>query len=489
MREEAYTRDAVLPADVLCSSSSDECYTVLLAPEALAASIAETPSEAVDLASNWRKLETLLGELYSSVLESPEKIEVKALPSYGVFYGGNNLELSIYGPEYGDLELSIFMAMLEALGQYSCDRVVLDTSVGYNIYVSAASRAFRTLVVAYKLGILDRLLLGGDKYAKFYVSAASPVRRGYKGPYPLSLQEVGAKIFPSFPLLSSAISGLKPESFISYSSLKRCPCIDETDLDRVLPGLKAETGRKWGRLVASLKVFLKQGLKLFTALRLNTPLVLYQPDIVLDEEPPGQGEVEEAINGLMEFIASEAWRTIKSAVDEGRAVVCRLAATRSTSLYTILALLETMSLIRLARHLMSRRAGGMVPLRELEWFKEEVYEGRHEFAEELRLNARMLERDLKELKLASTRLSQQCQLYSTLRGPVEEQKQRQSREDSRKLRRGKPMAGDIKRNFFAHSGLLDSIVNVCKSGDEITVTYTLDENMKKQLNSWLLSPE
>jgi len=95
---------------------------------------------------------------------------------------------------------------------------------------------------------------------------------------------------------------------------------------------------------------------------------------------------------------------------------------------------------------------------------------------ELRINSRLLSREVKELEYVTSVVSAG---WRTLRDLME-------RVDLRSLRKDVPYFSDEKRNFYAHAGLSKNEVEVMKEGGKILLRYS--ENRIPVIEKWLLRP-
>jgi hypothetical protein len=467
---------AFLLGDALCGFWGGGCRLVLLVPESVAVQLAGSAGDLRRLASSWDELGEAVIDAARKHVRWADKLEAVVLPSYGIYLGGagdRRCKVDYRGVGRGDVELAEFLALVERLppiAEEPCRRIAIDVTTGHNVYIAALARALRSAVVGFKLAHLDVLLLDGSwPPVEFAVASAPPIVQGRDGPYPVHVEEVDARIFLSFPLTLEDLERVKPHRLVAAESAS-----DEE---------KRRLGETWGRRVASTRRLLEVGLYLHNALRHNAPLALYYAEKV-HGRLPSPSEALEAARSLAELLREEAWRP-EVRKESGVLAVYHRGADRRLSLYTMLALLETYSLLKMARSLVRDvDLNRGIPLsRVREDFAERIYEpGDELLAQDLALNGRMLCRDLDELEKAAKALREGCaSLDKLLKGA--------SASSEAGSGSGGGREGDEVRNFFAHSGFYKNFTELCRGeGGETLVKYRMDKDVFSKLRRWLRSP-
>ncbi len=470
--------EARLSGKALCNflASPDECKLYILAPESLVTTVASTSKEAHDLLSNWEELSMTIGN-HVKELASGIPMEVRILPSIGL-YSGNNWRVRFDGSGQGEVELAILIHMLEATGYGGncCSRVVFDISTGLNIYASMAVKALRSLVTADKLGRLDDILFGDISGIEAAIAYATPVQRGYRGPYTLNIEELDARIFFTYPLTVSDIHNVKPDNIIRGLNKEE----------------KKKVGKCYSELFSKIRDFLRLGLKLHNTIKYNVPLALYQIR--------SEGLVERCAHyplNLVEKLArfiEDSWKL--GIVPKARSVdfngselkVKYSGVERRLTLYTVQALFETAALMRLRERLLAGASMDIgISIDKIRSDFTSIYENNSYLSQDLMLNKRLLERDLREVERAAAKLNEgECktlkELLESNSNHEGSSKQGGSRGSNEEMKR----VSDPKRNFFAHSGLSKELVETCRENANTLIRYRKEK--LREVEDWLEKP-
>jgi CRISPR-associated protein Csx1 len=119
---------------------------IYLAPESLVALVAKDIREAKDMLSDEAKLKEKfkdeLKEFFKSSMGESIYFEIEVIPSIGVYFSSKDYSL-IFEGGIDNVIASIMLNNLERLAH--CEEVIIDVSVGQNIYNAATLEAMRTL--------------------------------------------------------------------------------------------------------------------------------------------------------------------------------------------------------------------------------------------------------------------------------------------------------------------------------------------------------
>jgi hypothetical protein len=458
-----------LSGDAICSADSGRgCRLTLLIPESAVVDISSTTSEASSLIGDRDELRRVLMER-AGRLSFADAVEVSLLPCMG-FYVAEGFSLSCKGVDHGDVEVSIFKEILLHTLFKGCRKVVFDLSTGHSMYVTAAMKALRSSIVAHELGNLDRLLLHGSFGGqRFYKAFSSPTAglRAEERPVRIMLEEADARVFFDFPLDYDSINSLNIRRFVNF------------DVSEV-----REVAKRYSALTNRIRHVLKVGLYLHNAIKHNVPLAFYYAEEILGERLNGEEAVRLLLD-LIELIEREGWspRYIRK-LGEKEVEVTYRGVSRRRSLYTMLGLLETSALIRLLHSLTEGYdlEDGVSIEKIRRDFIEGIYSRYNVASSDLVLNKRMLERDLREILVASKGLGEEgCDLLKNLI----------PKSPSSGTFWPRAALGDEERNFFAHSGFSKEVTLVCRRGEDVKVRYLFAERRHprpEEIERWVERP-
>ncbi len=478
--------EAYLSGDALCSLLGGDCKLYLFAPASLiTVTKAGKDPEEVFRRGWFYKIESIIQDIINSsgYVYNSDVAGVRVLPSTGSYFFGDDRKRTLVfrGVDHRDIELATFIYMLELLGYGSesreCDELIFDFSTGLNLYVTVASGILKSVIIAYKLANIDKVMEGQELPSPVKVSYVPPIVKDIKGPYDIELENIDTRLFFDYPLPAQRINNLKPNSFVRNENIT-----DQT---------KKAMGESYGKLFKKIKRILKLGLFLHNAIKYNTPLVIYyMKEINRIGEDLTSERVLELLQLVKDLVFREAWDSPKITRTGNETIISFIGSNRTTTLYTMQALLETSSLLKIHDKLVQGvDLSHGVGIRKIKNdFVEGIYSKNPDLAYEFALNKRMLERDLNEInektieskqieKSSCIRLDKIMEASERCHSSKEEEKSRQDKKSS-----------DIKRNFFAHSGFLRNIVEICRRDEDILVRYVLNDKTSKTLADWLSDP-
>ena len=438
------------------------------------ASLSMIFSELIDLLDKPSEVIRMFSEKIENMLNL-ENFVIELLPSLGRYPFSQGRFLSFEGVDHGDIELRIFEILLDNMIFKNCEELIFDLSTGHNLYATAALKALRSLSVAQELFNLDKLLMGEYfRGVKIKKSFSPPIiSKLIKGPYYLMIEPVRARVFFDFPLDYDEIKKINPNRFVKFKVQEE----NEEELEII---------KRSSQIFKNIKVYLNIGLYLHNTIRHNLPLALYYADKILLEKGsiwPKESDVKRAIDDLIKYIKTYGWEDKIIKEEEGNIIVSYRGVNRREALYSILALLETMALLRLQRKLskgMNKELGVSIDKLRND-FVENIYRKYDTASRDLALNRRMLERDLNEIERSGLKKLNEgkCKLLSDILEEPKKEKEDYARKS------------DVKRNFFAHSGLPREIVYVCKNADKLYLKYDFRKNIHPTLNEiveWVKNP-
>ncbi|MFQ6127125.1 MAG: TM1812 family CRISPR-associated protein, partial [Candidatus Heimdallarchaeota archaeon] len=242
------------------------------------------------------------------------------------------------------------------------------------------------------------------------------------------------------------------------SPIRQAPTSAHMYLDKEQPSwigidkLKGELGRRLSSDVKLIHELVEQTKVAFNAIKYNAPLAIFHDEVVKFEHDPKEGL--EALKRVLEAFENEGRVKLDDKIVRSE----RLRVDKSEVVGVLLSLALASSLDGFKKGLPSE-----VTTNYLENQFTKMYERLG-----LGLNRKFLSWDLKEVKKEGEKLSDgEERLYQELAGF-----------------KG---SSDIKRNFFAHSGLLREGVIVRKEGDVVILKY--DDKWLEEIKKWLKSPE
>lgn len=334
----------------------------------------------------------------------------------------------------GNVSLQLFLDMLERIKKYD-ERVKLiaDISTGHNIYIVSMLEALRAMIVYDKLrnGITEK------KVDAAYAISEPITRLDDDQPRKLFISEYDVKAFFTLPIKIQNLDSLsKLEYYVE--------CNVETK-----KRIHRETEDKRRRL----RDLLENLVKAFNSIRYNVPLALYTS--LIDFSQDADALEKDLVNFILEMI--------KPVFSINSVTVTSLKWKDLFNLFYSLALFKWIS-----NEMRELKEKDSISISRLKEKMIPIYTKL-----DLLLNKRFLERDLSEIYSKNEMIPKEWVLLKNLY-PEGRQQESQSISDS-------------KRNFFAHSGLERTMVEVRKNDEEIELRYVQEQ--LETIDKWLLNPE
>ncbi|MEM2491499.1 MAG: TM1812 family CRISPR-associated protein [Candidatus Bathyarchaeia archaeon] len=338
----------------------------------------------------------------------------------------------------GNIAVQVFLDMKDRLSVMSGKKLIIaDLSSGYNLYAISVLDALKSLIVYNKLknGIRDGSLRASYAISEPVIGAESPKGGDPAGlPKEIFIHEYDEKAFFELPISGNKLRGAHKLDY--YVDL------NDDSLKRKMGFETSKERKDLGKLMNGLVL-------MFNSIKMNAPLVLYM-DVV---------EIHQDVEGLEERLTKFFKGMLRPEIKERVVSVPSLRARDIFNLFFSIALYDW---------IVKKRAEleGRATINGMRKAFAKIYE---ELG--LPLNYRFLERDLKEIEGRKEVIPNDWT-------PLDEVL------ESEMGGRGGGAAGDEKRNFFAHSGLEKTVVEVKRCGEEIELRYSRD-GMKK-IKEWLL---
>ncbi|MFH7835196.1 MAG: TM1812 family CRISPR-associated protein [Candidatus Aenigmatarchaeota archaeon] len=423
---------------------------IFLVPESLAIELVDNKNDLKELLNNKDKLREEICKRTSI----NEKCDVIIIQSIGTYKSeGKNFSINFLNTA-DNISASIIIDLLERIKRY--EEIILDVSTGHNIYIASLMDAIRALVVYFKLENIIR----GEKIPIFKIAYAPPIMQSKKGEeikYPIRLYDFDVKAFFDLPLkknikIEDLIKKLKNEE-----NIKLRKELDEKFKDKEV---------HFNELINKTKLA-------YNAIRYNTPLAYFDDEIIsLDiEEEILLSDLKEVLKYIMEN---------KKELENNNEIVIKRPSIERTISINLLLTIAFYEALREFKENLSMPASIDIIEREFKSIYEKVGLG---------LNSRFLERDLKEIKNLISYLNIEEEVS------VKELKQRKLEKLILKFKEheesdSKTKEGDIKRNFFAHSGFEETVTLIKKIGEKnggILLRYKPEK--KEEIKCWLKNPE
>ncbi|MEM3549346.1 MAG: CRISPR-associated CARF protein Csx1 [Thermofilum sp.] len=362
-----------------------------------------------------------------SVYEDFDILVINAIGNYKI--GGEEVS---FENTPGNVSIRLFLDMLERVKKYDGKvKLIADISTGHNIYIAAMLEALRAIIVYDKL----RNGITGKKVDAAY-AIAEPVGPNSESPRRIFVNEYDVKAFFTLPIKTQNLDSIsKLEYYVERSDTKqkiRCETEDER---------------------RRLKNLLENLVKAFNSIKYNVPLALYTSAIDFSQD----ADILE--RKLIDFLL----KVTKPVFNENRVAVTSLKWKDLFNLFYSLALFKWMS-----NEMGDLKEKDRASITELKKKTIQIYSKLG-----LLLNKRFLERDLSEIYDKKDRIPEE---WACLKNLYPEEGMQ-----------GPLSVSDSKRNFFAHSGLERTMVEVRKYKEEIELRY-----MQEQLDlisKWLFNPE
>ncbi|MEM0235646.1 TM1812 family CRISPR-associated protein, partial [Thermofilum sp.] len=362
-----------------------------------------------------------------SVYEDFDILVINAIGNYKI--GGEEVS---FENTPGNVSIRLFLDILERVKKYDGKvKLIADISTGHNIYIAAMLEALRAIIVYDKL----RNGITGKKVDAAY-AIAEPVGPNSESPRRIFVNEYDVKAFFTLPIKTQNLDSIsKLEYYVERSDTKqkiRCETEDER---------------------RRLKNLLENLVKAFNSIKYNVPLALYTSVIDFSQD----ADILE--RKLIDFLL----KVTKPVFNENRVAVTSLKWKDLFNLFYSLALFKWMS-----NEMGDLKEKDRASITELKEKTIQIYTKLG-----LLLNKRFLERDLKEIDDKKDRVPEK---WTCLKNLYPEEG-----------RQGPPSISDSKRNFFAHSGLERTMVEVRKYKEEIELRYIQEQ--LETIDKWLLNPE
>ena len=227
---------------------------IYLGPESLVTLVAEDIREAKDMLSEEAKLKEKfkdeLKEFFESSMNESIDFEIEVIPSIGVYFSSKDYSL-VFGGGIDNVIASIMLNNLERLS--NCEEVIIDVSVGQNIYNVATLEAMRTLQVYYNLKEITR---DENKTPSFKIATCPPPTKESELSIPILLFPYNVKTFFEFPY--------KKDKFYSSNLIEK------------YSEIKREISQKFGSYNEQFNTLLDITKLAFNAIKYNAPLAFLQ---------------------------------------------------------------------------------------------------------------------------------------------------------------------------------------------------------------------
>ena len=416
------------------------CEIVLLVPESLVTMLVDDIEKAEELLCNKREFAERIRErvMEEGLAESPR---ILIMQSVGSYPHKSDSKWRVCFKNYLDNIVSYTMIdLLKSLEKDDNYELLVNVSTGQNIYVNALVEAVRASLVYYKLcGIIQ-----GRPGVRVTFISHPPILNDGEYEYPVDFYEYDVKAFFEFPIKEEIPTAVR---FLSEGNAE----------------LKQMLGRNLSNESKNISNITSLARMAFNAIKYNTPLTMLCDYIIKLDFKPQAG-----LNALIKILETiENMRAIK--IMNNTIKVLHLRVNRPLIVNTLLSFALYSSL----RDLWEKVRSIKPTVQEIRYLFKDVYEKIG-----LDLNIRFLERDLDDIENVVCKLKDE-----------EEVRLRDLREEERMKVAEAGLCGyvsDEKRNFFAHSGLLDNMVFVKKEGDDILLRY--DPEVSSKIKKWLKGP-
>ncbi len=398
-----------------------DCRIIFIVPESIITRIEEDRDEAFEILKNRARFGRRILDLIGG------DAEIELIPSVGVYTGRYTVRFD------GSIENSV-VQVFRKLVEEEFDEIYADVSTGQNVYVASVIEALRSYAVYRKLG----RILEGDEKTEISMIYVPPVLVEDQDAL-VEMHELEVRAFFDLPAVN-------PKDV----------CLDQ-DKRREISRKYREFFDEFSRCYKTLKIA-------FNAIKYNTPLVFYHPDILdldIDTE-----SLEEKFLGLIRDLEMS-----REVIFEDEILKVIYVPFKSRNVINVL---FSISMLRGIVDFWREKIRGKEPeISEILKTFDELYRNLR-----LEVNSKFLERDVREIEDRSRDLKSEkplIDLYLT--------------DESGKGREGK--SGDAKRNFFAHSGFLREITVVKRTGDKVIAKYDIESIRRSRhidVVKWLLNP-
>jgi len=427
---------------------------IYLAPESLVALVAEDIREAKDMIGDEAKLKEKfkneLKEFFKSSMGESVDFEVEVIPSIGVYFSDKGYSLVFEGG-IDNVIASIMLNNLESLAH--CEEVIIDVSVGQNIYNAATLEAMRTLQVYYNLKEITK---DESKAPSFKIATCPPPPKESELNIPILLFPYNVKTFFEFPYKKN---DFYPQGLIEkYSEIKK------------------EISQKFGSYNKQFNTLLDIAKLAFNAIKYNAPLAFLQ----LIEFSEDENIILKNLMKIYNYIESKK----EIYLNDNKIFIKRLEINR-LDLGNYLLTIALYSSVKEFKENISKEKEKTNFEIISEYFPK-LYKSKKIG---LGLNARLLDRDLKEIKdLIESAKKKQISLEKEISLKDLIQRVDSHRSDETKKESKDIKKSDIKRNFLVHSGL-ERIVSYVRINEKGKIELSYGITYKDRILSWIRHPE
>lgn len=427
---------------------------IFFAPESLASNIAEDVDDAKRLLED---KEVFVEKVYfnlKDVVSECSNYEVKPMQSIGEYRSSKNFVLK-FDNSIDNVKGDLFLTFIDLINDEKDVKIIFDVSTGLNIYVAAFLDSLRSCIVYKKLSDI----LQGGKGISVELAFSEPVMRGTNR-VNVTFHEYDVKAFFELPIGKKEMSSVL--DFLKVYGREK-----EHLVRKLVP---RGSSLQMKRCLSSLR-------KSFNALKYNVPLTFLYDDVLGFDENIGErvSECRSILRKLVENIEKQKEIKLESTTGGIEIIHVKRIPINSKPLINLffsISLLEGIARFW-KRNFQGKDPNEGISLEDLERIFSNVYDSLH-----LGLNKRFLSRDLTAIRNIANGLKDE-----------EETVLRDLKHQNEQLSKSRQIVwGDEKRNFFAHSGLLDNYTLIKKKGGRIFLKYTL-EHFREKLKGWLKNPE
>jgi CRISPR-associated protein Csx1 len=374
--------------------------------------------------------------------------EVEVIPSIGVYFSDKGYSLVFEGG-IDNVIASIMLNNLESLAH--CEEVIIDVSVGQNIYNAATLEAMRTLQVYYNLKEITK---DESKVPSFKIATCPPPPKESELNIPILLFPYNVKTFFEFPYKKN---DFYPQGLIEkYSEIKK------------------EISQKFGSYNKQFNTLLDIAKLAFNAIKYNAPLAFLQ----LIEFSEDENIILKNLIKIYNYIESKKEITL----NDNKILIKRLEINRLDLGNYLLTIALYSSLKEFKENINKEKKNFEIIF---EYFSK-LYKNKKI---SLGLNARLLDRDLREIKDLVEKAKEKGislerdTLLRDLFQRVDFYKSEKVKKESKDMK-----VSDIKRNFLVHSGLENTVTYV-RINEKGKLELSYGTSHKDEILNWIRSPE
>jgi CRISPR-associated protein Csx1 len=389
-----------------------------------------------------------LKEFFKSSKNESIDFEVEVIPSIGVYFSDKGYSLVFEGG-IDNVIASIMLNNLERLAHR--EEVIIDVSVGQNIYNVATLEAMRTLQVYYNLKEITK---DESKAPSFKIATCPPIPYAKESELsiPILLFPYNVKTFFEFPY--------KEDKF------------DPQKLIRNHSDVKREISQKFGR--KQFNNLLEVARLAFNAIKYNAPLAFLQ----LIEFSEDENIILKNLMEIYNYIESKK----EIYLNDNKIFIKRLEINRLDLGNYLLTIALYSSLKEFKENINKEKTNFEI----ISEYFPKLYKNKKI---SLGLNARLLDRDLREIKDLVERAKEKGislerdTLLKDLFQRVDFYKSEEIKKESKDMK-----VSDIKRNFLVHSGLENTVTYV-RINEKGKLELSYGTSHKDEILNWIRSPE